>query len=129
MGLLAGCENACSPGRSPRPVVSDSVGLDRGQMTCISDRFQVVLRKGTQRQQRAAAELGEDCLRESAIPAAVNPHGVWRGAAPSEPGRAQERTSGAALPGTQRPRLSSQPFFRRTPLEGKPLEASLPPVS
>lgn len=136
MGLLAGCENACSRGRSPRPIVSDSVGLDRGQITCISDRFQVVLRKDTQRHQRAAAELGEDHLRAPAIPAAINPNGVWRGAAPSDPGRAQKGVSprpGIALPGCSDPglcyRLGSQSFCRRTPLERMPLEVLLTPLS
>lgn len=70
MGLLAGCENACSRGRSPRHVVSDSVGLDRGQITCISDRFQVVLRKDAQRHQRATTELGEGHLR---VPPSLEP--------------------------------------------------------
>lgn len=90
MGLLAGSENACSRGRSPWPVVSDSVGLDRGQITHISDRFQVVLRKDTQRHQRAAVELGKDHLRAPAIPGATNPDGVWRGARPQSLGGQRE---------------------------------------
>ena len=132
MRLLAGCENACSRGRSPRPVVSDSVGLDRigldhkDQITRISDRFQVVLRKDTHRHWRAATELGEDHLRAPAIPGATNPDGVWRGVHPQSLGRHRGMSPrpGVALPGRSEPglccRLGAQPFCRRTPWSVSP---------
>ncbi|CAN0495599.1 unnamed protein product [Rangifer tarandus platyrhynchus] len=44
--------------------------LDRGQITRISDRFQVVLRKDAQRHQRATTELGEGHLR---VPPSLEP--------------------------------------------------------
>ena len=117
----------CSHGRSPRPVVSDSVGLDRGQITCISDRFQVVLRKDTQRQRKAAAELEEDHPRDSAMPVAINPNGL-QNLGGHRSGYQESCCLGHSDPGLCC-RLSSQPFFRRTPLEGKPLEALLTPLS
>lgn len=127
MGLLAGYENACSHGRSPRPVVSDSVGLDRGQITCTSDRFQVVLRKDTQRRQKAAAELAEDHPRESAMPVAINPNGL-QNLGGHRSGYQESCCLGHSDPGLCY-RLSSRPFFRRTPLEGEPLGAVLTPLS